>query len=301
MGVRAPAIGPLKFDPKRHFEPPSLGADAAIERRRGSSNAPVDYQAVSPPTRRSSDSSRRRQNGPHRCRRPQALLMEAEVAVALSMTVTHKNPGFNAGMPAVDFDAPNCNAGAGHRNPSDEDGDGEPAWPPVVSDGAQSGAPALAECFGATPELIGMVVAAPTGVLFKLPSGRCPTFSSDRGLCCSERFSLQYRPFSIPGQTARCCCCVSCAALQRRFSRRSRPPMWRASAMWAGARLGWSSSANDLGATARPLLGGLILCATASFAASYLLVGLLRALALGLVLRGLHSAAGSMPRAIGFM
>jgi len=33
-------------------------------------------------------------------------LIRSEVAVALSMTVTHKNPGFDARMPAVDFDAP---------------------------------------------------------------------------------------------------------------------------------------------------------------------------------------------------
>jgi uncharacterized ferredoxin-like protein len=33
-------------------------------------------------------------------------LIEAEVAVALSMSVTHKNVGFDNRMPAVDFDAP---------------------------------------------------------------------------------------------------------------------------------------------------------------------------------------------------
>jgi uncharacterized ferredoxin-like protein len=33
-------------------------------------------------------------------------LIQAEVAVALSMTVTHKNPGFDARMPAANFDAP---------------------------------------------------------------------------------------------------------------------------------------------------------------------------------------------------
>ena len=33
-------------------------------------------------------------------------LIEAEVAVALSMSVTHKNPGFDARMPMVDFDLP---------------------------------------------------------------------------------------------------------------------------------------------------------------------------------------------------
>lgn len=32
-------------------------------------------------------------------------LIQAEIAVALSMTVTHKNPGFDARMPSVDFDA----------------------------------------------------------------------------------------------------------------------------------------------------------------------------------------------------
>lgn len=31
-------------------------------------------------------------------------LIQSEVAVALSMTVTHKNPGFDARMPAIDFD-----------------------------------------------------------------------------------------------------------------------------------------------------------------------------------------------------
>ena len=39
-------------------------------------------------------------------------LIEAEVAVALSMTVTHKNPGFDARMPAVDFDAPEATPAA---------------------------------------------------------------------------------------------------------------------------------------------------------------------------------------------
>jgi uncharacterized protein with ferredoxin domain DUF2148 len=32
-------------------------------------------------------------------------LIRAEIAVALSMTVTHKNPGFDVDMPKLDFDA----------------------------------------------------------------------------------------------------------------------------------------------------------------------------------------------------
>jgi len=51
-----------------------------------------------------------------------------------------------------------------------------------------------------------------------------------------------------------------------------------------GARLGWFSSATDVGATAGPLIGGLVLYATASFAASYLVVGLIGVLALGAAL-----------------
>jgi len=38
-------------------------------------------------------------------------LIEAEIAVALSMTVTHKNPGFDATIPAIDFDAPEAVTG----------------------------------------------------------------------------------------------------------------------------------------------------------------------------------------------
>lgn len=39
-------------------------------------------------------------------------LIQSEVAVALSMTVTHKNPGFDARMPAVDFDLPDATSRA---------------------------------------------------------------------------------------------------------------------------------------------------------------------------------------------
>jgi uncharacterized ferredoxin-like protein len=40
-------------------------------------------------------------------------LIKAEIAIALSMTVTHKNPGFDAGIPAVDFDAGEASTGTG--------------------------------------------------------------------------------------------------------------------------------------------------------------------------------------------
>src|SRR5262245_33638275 len=51
-----------------------------------------------------------------------------------------------------------------------------------------------------------------------------------------------------------------------------------------GARLGWFSSANDVGATAGPLAGGFVLYFTASYSVTYLLVGALGVLTLLVVL-----------------
>jgi MFS transporter, DHA1 family, multidrug resistance protein len=51
-----------------------------------------------------------------------------------------------------------------------------------------------------------------------------------------------------------------------------------------GARLGWFSSANDVGATAGPLAGGFVLYFTASYSVTYLLVGALGVLTLRVVL-----------------
>jgi MFS family permease len=51
-----------------------------------------------------------------------------------------------------------------------------------------------------------------------------------------------------------------------------------------GARLGWFSSANDVGATAGPLIGGFVLYFTASYTVTYLLVGAFGVLTLLLVL-----------------
>lgn len=51
-------------------------------------------------------------------------LIQAEIAVALSMTVTHKNPGFDARMPAVDFDAHEANPGRADRSAAGQDATG---------------------------------------------------------------------------------------------------------------------------------------------------------------------------------
>jgi MFS family permease len=59
--------------------------------------------------------------------------------------------------------------------------------------------------------------------------------------------------------------------------------------LWAGetgrgARLGWFSSANDIGATAGPLIGGFVLYFTASYPVTYVIVGALGVLTLIVVL-----------------
>ena len=51
-----------------------------------------------------------------------------------------------------------------------------------------------------------------------------------------------------------------------------------------GARLGWFSSSNDIGATAGPLIGGFVLYFSASYSVTYLLVGVIGVLTLLVVL-----------------
>ena len=149
--------------------------------------------------------------------------------------------------------------------------------------------PRFAESLGAAPELIGMVVAASTvtGVLFKLPAGALSDILGRRRVMLLGAVFFAVPPFVYPivKDTG--------ALLALRFVHGFATAIFApvASAYVAGlgeagrgVRLGWFSSANDLGATAGPLVGGLILYAMASFAASYLLVGLLGVLALGVAL-----------------
>ena len=149
--------------------------------------------------------------------------------------------------------------------------------------------PRFAESLGAAPELIGMIVAASTvtGVLFKLPAGALSDLLGRRRVMLLGAVFFAIPPFVYPFVTD------AAALLALRFVHGFATAIFApvASAYVAGlgeaargARLGWFSSANDLGATAGPLIGGLILYATASFATSYLLVGMLGVLALGMTL-----------------
>jgi len=149
--------------------------------------------------------------------------------------------------------------------------------------------PRFAESLGAAPELIGMIVAASTvtGVLFKLPAGALSDLLGRRRVMLLGAVFFAVPPFVYPFV-------IDAGALfALRFAHGFATAIFApvASAYVAGlgeaargARLGWFSSANDLGATAGPLIGGLILYATASFATSYLLVGMLGVLALGMTL-----------------
>ena len=149
--------------------------------------------------------------------------------------------------------------------------------------------PRFAESLGAAPELIGMIVAASTvtGVLFKLPAGALSDLLGRRRVMLLGAVFFAVPPFVYPFVMD------AAALLALRFVHGFATAIFApvASAYVAGlgeaargARLGWFSSANDLGATAGPLIGGLILYATASFATSYLLVGMLGVLALGMTL-----------------
>ena len=166
--------------------------------------------------------------------------------------------------------------------------------------------PRFAESLGAAPELIGMIVAASTvtGVLFKLPAGALSDLLGRRRVMLLGAVFFAVPPFVYPFVMD------AAALLALRFVHGFATAIFApvASAYVAGlgeaargARLGWFSSANDLGATAGPLIGGLILYATASFATSYLLVGMLGVLALGMAMlvpeEAKTSPAGSSLRA----
>jgi len=160
--------------------------------------------------------------------------------------------------------------------------------------------PRFAESLGAAPELIGVIVAASTvtGVLFKLPSGALSDILGRRRVMLLGAIFFAVPPFLYPWVES------AGTLLLLRFVHGFATAIFSpvASAYVAGlgdvgrgARLGWFSSANDLGATAGPLIGGVILYATASFAASYLVVGLLGVLALGLALLVPETEAKAAP------
>jgi MFS transporter, DHA1 family, multidrug resistance protein len=149
--------------------------------------------------------------------------------------------------------------------------------------------PIFAADLGALPELIGVIVAASTitGVFLKLPSGALSDVLGRKRMMVLGSLFFAAPPFFYPFIHD------PWSLLALRFVHGCATAIFSpvASAYVAGlseggrgARLGWFSSANDVGATGGPLLGGFVLYFTASFSVTYLLVGALGVLTLVTVL-----------------
>lgn len=149
--------------------------------------------------------------------------------------------------------------------------------------------PTFAADLGALPELIGIIVAASTitGVFFKLPAGALSDVLGRKRMMVLGAMFFALPPFVYPFVHD------AWSLLALRFIHGFATAIFSpvASAYVAslaetrrGARLGWFSSANDIGATAGPLIGGFVLYFTASYSATYLAVGALGVFTLIVVL-----------------
>src|SRR5712691_952978 len=149
--------------------------------------------------------------------------------------------------------------------------------------------PTFAADLGASPELIGVIVAASTvtGVFFKLPAGALSDVLGRKRMMVLGALFFAAPPFLYPFVHD------AWSLLALRFVHGFATAIFSpvASAYVAslaetgrGARLGWFSSANDIGATGGPLIGGFVLYFTASYSLTYLLVGALGVLTLLFVL-----------------
>src|SRR5207249_1879211 len=150
--------------------------------------------------------------------------------------------------------------------------------------------PRFAQDLGAAPELIGLIVAASTvtGVFIKLPAGALSDVLGRKKMMLLGCLFFAGTPFLYPLVDS------PGSLLAIRFLHGFATAIFApvASAFVAdlsqrrrGERLGWFAAANDLGATAGPLLGGLLLFYTASYSATYLAVGTLGLLPLIMILR----------------
>lgn len=149
--------------------------------------------------------------------------------------------------------------------------------------------PAFAAELGATPELLGVIVAASTitGVVFKLPAGALSDVLGRKRMMVAGALFFALPPFAYP------LVADPWALLALRFVHGFATAIFSpiAAAYVAGlrseargARIGWYASANDIGAAGGPMIGGFLLYLTASFEITYLTVGLLGVLTLAIVL-----------------
>jgi DHA1 family multidrug resistance protein-like MFS transporter len=150
--------------------------------------------------------------------------------------------------------------------------------------------PRFAQDLGSAPELIGLIVAASTitGIFIKLPAGALSDILGRRRMMLLGALFFALPPFLYPLITG------PLSLLLLRFVHGFATAIFSpvASAYVAdifqkgrGEKLGWFSSANDVGATLGPMIGGFILFCTASYSVTYLVVGILGLLPLFMVLR----------------
>src|SRR5213594_1333643 len=149
--------------------------------------------------------------------------------------------------------------------------------------------PSFAADLGALPELIGIIVAASTitGVFFKLPAGALSDVLGKKRMMVLGALFFALPPFLY--LLVHDAWSLLALRFVHGFATAIFSPV--ASAYVAslaergrGARLGWFSSANDIGATAGPLMGGFVLYFTASYSVTYLTVGALGVLTFIVVL-----------------
>jgi MFS family permease len=161
--------------------------------------------------------------------------------------------------------------------------------------------PRFAQDLGSSPELIGLIVAASTitGIFIKLPAGALSDMLGRRRMMLLGSLFFALPPFLYPLITD------ALSLLVLRFVHGFATAIFSpvASAYVAdlfqkgrGEKLGWFSSATDIGATLGPLIGGFILFSTASYSTTYLIVGALGCLPLLMVLR-LPAEEKNRPRA----
>ena len=138
--------------------------------------------------------------------------------------------------------------------------------------------PRFAQDLGSSPELIGLIVAASTitGIFIKLPAGALSDILGRRRMMLIGALFFAGPPFLYPFVTDP----VSLLLLRflHGFATAIFSPV--ASAYVAdifqkgrGEKLGWFASANDVGATMGPMIGGFILFSTASYPTTYLVAG----------------------------
>src|SRR3990172_6462099 len=150
--------------------------------------------------------------------------------------------------------------------------------------------PRFAQDLGASPELAGLIIGASTitGVVFKLPAGALSDLLGRRRMMllgCAFFAGPPFLYLLVDHPIALLLLRFVHGLATAIFSPVASAAVAALAEKGRGERLGWFASASDAGGTVGPLIGGLVLFWTASYPATYLLVGLLGLPPLFLVLR----------------